>query len=396
MAGDSVIVMFNGTPYWGWKSVKTKTDFDQATGEGTVVISEQPGNPLPVKQGDSAVLIIAGVPKVTGYVHKISAGHNFTTHPITINIRDKTHDMTDSTVGPGVEFKPPVALKTMYRKTLDKMGMSDIKVIDNVGPEPFRQGGEVPVAKVDDTGHGFLDRWAQKRQVVTHPDGKGNIVIDRNQNKKSGGHLTKAFEDGIVNNVLDAQFETSDYGRHGMTGVAAQKSTNDKDYWETRPKSDEPAQAEPLSSEWGLIQDSAIRSQRRKHIRAREGIEGTTPLDAAKWQSNLSRARGYTYSAEVAGFEAAPGELWEVGKTIAVRDDHFLISDELFIKSVEFSKDWGGGAKSKISCTYKDAFTTSAQGKPTGRTSKPGFGTSSVGDFEGDFSSIDYGSFGGE
>lgn len=380
MAGDSVIVMLDGVPFDGWKKVTVSQAFDKATGECSLTISPLPGNPLPADVGSTAQVILAGRPVITGHVHEVTGSHGWGEHDIELSIRDKTQDMIDSTVGPGVEFKPPIQLKQVLDGTLKKMGLSGIKVIDKANPEQFRKGGEVPVAAIDDTGFGYADQWARKRQVVLNTDGEGNLVIDRNRKQRGPGALIKMFEDSPLNNVKKATYKNSDAGRHNETDCHAQKSTNDLDYWETRPKGDEPAQSNPLATKTGKAVDSSIRPERKLHYRARQGIEGKTPEQAAKWRTNLARARNYTYEAEVAGFEMAPGQLWWPGFIIPVRDDHFLISDELFIKEVTFTKDWDGGAVTQISLTAKDAYSESDEA-PKSRTGKAGLGTKPSGSF---------------
>lgn len=380
MAGDSVIVILDGVPFGGWKKVQITQSFDKATGEGSLTISPQPGNPLPADVGSTCQIILAGRPVLTGYVRSVQGTHGWGDHDIELTLRDKTSDMVESTVGPGLEFKPPVKLKQVAEKTLSHMGLSDIKVIDNVNPEQYRKGGEVPVAALDELGHSWLDRWAKQRQTVLNTDGKGNLVIDRNQKKRGSGGLYKLFEDSPINNVLKATYANSDHGRHNEVNCNAQKSTNDVDHWESRPKGDEPAQAEPLSTKKGTGRDSSVRPQLKLHYRGRNGIEGKTPQEAAKWRANLARARNYTYEAEVQGFEMSPGQLWWPGYIIPVRDDHFLISDELFIKEVVFEKDWSGGAKTSIHCTAKDAFSQTDEA-PKSRTSKAGLGAKPSGSY---------------
>lgn len=380
MAGDSVIVMLDGVPFTGWKKVTVSQAFDKATGECSLTISPLPGNPLPADVGSTAQVILAGRPVITGHVHEVTGSHGWGEHDIELSIRDKTQDMIDSTVGPGVEFKPPIQLKQVLDGTLKKMGLSGIKVIDKANPEPYRKGGEVPVAAIDDTGFGYADQWAKKRQVVLNTDGEGNLVIDRNRKQRGPGALIKMFEDSPLNNVKKATYKNSDSGRHNKTDCHAQKSTNDLDYWESRPKGDEPAQSNPLSTKTGTATDSGIRPERKLHYRARQGIEGKTPEQAAKWRTNLARARNYTYEAEVSGFEMAPGQLWWPGFIVPVRDDHFLISDEMFIKEVTFTKDWDGGAVTQISLTAKDAYSEIDEA-PKSRTGKAGLGTKPSGSF---------------
>lgn len=372
MAGDSVVVILNGRPYTGWEHVEVTQTFDKATGEGTLTISEQPGNPMPAKVGDTAQIILAGRPVLTGHVHEVEADHDDKSHPIKLKLRDKTQDLVDSTIGPGVEFKAPVALKKVAEGTLKKMGLG-IKVIDNASPEDFRKGGEIPVGAIDMLGHDWLDSWAKKRQVVLTTDGKGNLVIDRNKRRRLGGFLMKSFEDSSQNNIKKASYKNSDFGRHNLHSAAGQKSTTDPD-WENHDKGYAPGRAEPISNNVRTAMDSSVRPERRLHFRTGAGVEGKTPEDAAKWRANLARARKYTFNATVAGFTCQSGELWWPGFVIPVRDDHFQISDELFIKEVKFSKDWAGGATTEVHCTFGDAYSDKAEGGRS-RSGRGGLGS---------------------
>lgn len=373
MLSESMIVVANGGAYTGWTSATVSQDFDSASGECTLEITEQPGQPLPLNLNDDVQVIIGGRPVITGYVYSISGQHSFGTHTITLTIRDQTQSFIDSTVGPGVEFQPEVAVKDVLSGTLSKMGLSHIGVIDKVNPDKYKPGGEVPVAAVNDTGFNWLDKWTSKRNVLLNTDGKGNLVIDRNQEKMGPFILHKGPQDDPLNNVLEASFNNSLEGRHNQKQVAGQKSTNDLKHWEGRPKDDPPAQANPLSKNWGIAKDITVRADRKQHLRGGQGIEGKTPEDAARWRANLAQARNLTYDATVQGF-SMNGELWWPGFLVPVFDYHFQISNVMFIKGVEFKKDWQGGSKTSIKCTVKSAYSNKDPDKG-GRGSKRGLGT---------------------
>lgn len=375
----NTIVMLGGRPYEGWKQVEVTQSFDQATGNGKLVISEQPGNPLPADVGDTCQIIMGGRPVLTGHVHEVNADHDDRNHEINLTLRDKTQDLVESTIGPGVEFKAPTTLKKVAEGTLKKMGLSSIQVIDKANPEQYRKGGEMPVGAIDDFGHNWLDKWAKKRQVVLTTDGKGNLVIDRNQKRKLGGFLMKSFEDSSLNNIKRASYKNSDFGRHNDISCAGQKSQNDPD-WEDHDKGYEPGQSDPISRNVRKAIDSSVRPERKLHYRGGVGIEGKSPEDAAKWRANLARARKYTFNATVAGFTCQSGELWWPGFVIPVRDDHFLISDMLFIKEVKFTEDWDGGAVTEISCTFGDAYSDKAEAGKS-RTGKGGLGAKPSGSY---------------
>jgi prophage tail gpP-like protein len=380
---DSVIVIINGQPLAVWTKVSVNLAFGKASNVAKVTLTEKPSDPFPAQLNDKAVVIINGEPVVTGYVDDVDGSHDFGNHEINITVRDKTQDLIESTIGPKQEYKPPISLKDVASGTLKKMGLSDIKVVDNVCPEQFRPSEKVG-GSIDTFGHDFLKNWANKRQVVLGTDGKGNLTIDRNQKKRGPGMLFKSFEDSPVNNVLSAQYKNSTKKRANKHSAAGQKSQTDRD-WETKPKGVAEGQAGPMSQNIGDAFDTAMRPTRKIHYRGRQAIEGKTPKDAAAWKSNLARADGVTYEATVQGFNQVPGVLWRPGFIIPVRDDHFLLADDMFIKSVTLEKTWKGGSTTKISCTVKDAYTKDASEQPKsgGRGSKPGIGHSAAGRFNG-------------
>lgn len=380
---ETVTVIVNGAPYQGWKMVQVNQSFDNVSGDCTLTISEKRGEPLPIKVGHKVQVLMGPTPTITGHVHEVDGSQAWKTHEIILKIRDQTQDFVDSTLGPGHEYKPPIKLADMLRKGLGKMGLGKIGVIDKVNPDEFGPA-EVPVGAIDDLGHTFFDKWAGKRQVVMNTDGKGNIVIDRNKKKRGSGFLWSVFENdptSAMNNTTEVKYKKTDTGRFNTTAVAAQKSHADMKHWESRDKGDKPAQANPLSKKWGMATDTGVRPERRKHVRGSKGLNSGSPKKGAKWRSNLSKARGFQYSAKVVGFAMPGGELWWPGYIIQVRDDHWEIADELFITAVRFHKDWSKGATTEVICTYNDAFTESDSGEKS-RTAKTGAGGSDPGDYE--------------
>lgn len=382
MSGEDVVVIINGRPFAGWKKVSAKQSFEEASGEATLGISEQPGVPLPIHQGDTAQVLFAGRPVVTGFVRQISVGHEWQSHDIEVHIRDKTADMVQSTIGPNLpRFETPIALKDVLRQTLDTMGLSSIQVIDRVNPEPY-QPAEVVTSSIDDRGFTFADRWAQKRQTLLNTDGKGNLVIDRNQKRRGPGYLHKGFEDDPLNNVLKEKYQTNDLDQANTTACSGQKSTNDKKHWESQAKGEASAQADPLQKHWGRAVNTAIRPELKMFYRGQPGIEGETPEKNAAWRSSVARGRGFDYTATVQGFEAAPGSLWWPGSIIPAYSFHCELSAMLLIKEVSWTKDLDGGAITELTMAPADSYSDKAEGsKANTRTSDGGTGAAEPGTF---------------
>lgn len=370
-----VIVTCNGTPFAGWKSVTVEQSFDKAAGQCQIKFSELPPKPMPMKMGDKVQVLIDGRSVIKGHIHDFNGSLDFQSHDLNAVIRDQTQDFIDSTVGPKLRLKPPITLPDMARRTLGEMGLGHIGVIDNVGEEPFKEGEQISAA-IDDRGFAFIDKWAQKRQCLMNTDGNGNLCFDRNQKKRGPGRLVSMFEDSPYNNVQKSQFRNTDTDRHHATSVNGQKSTNDKDWFESKNKGFDPAQSNPLQKNWGTAYDTGVRPERRLHARGAKGLSGQSPKKAAKWRSSVARARGFQYTATVAGFYGAPGWLWWPGFIIPVIDPHWEIETELLIADVRFHKDWEGGEYTDVSCTVQDGFTTDSQGSAAeARTAKLGIGT---------------------
>lgn len=369
----SAIVLLNGLPFGGWEGLHVTQSFDQASGDCTLRLSPQPGVPLPIQMGDKAQVILAGKPVVTGHVHRIWGEHELQSHSIQAQIRDKTQDAIDSTVGPKLDIDPPITLQQVAQRTLGVMGLGGIKVIDKVGAEPFEQGEKVSAA-IDDRGHHFIEQWAQKRHCVLNTDGLGNLVINQNQGEMlAGAFVHFGLPDDPLNTCIKSQFGIDDFNRHNAHAVAGQKSPNDKKFWESRPKNEPLAQAKTVSNRYGVAYDKSVRPERRKHSRGGKGMQGRTPLESAKWRSNTMRAKSNEYVATVPGFTSPGGQVWWPGYLVPVYDYWWNITATLFLKEVEFSKDWPKGSITQLKFSIEDAFKDQSGRDPSsGRTGSAG------------------------
>lgn len=375
-----VTVSFNGSPYGGWKEVEITNQFDQAVGEATVQMSMTPySENFPCQLGDVATITIDGRPVVTGHVHTVSGSDDFGSHNVRINIRDKTQDLVDSTIGPKQEVKPPASLKRVCEDTLKKMKLN-IGVVDKVSPQNFNPA-EMIKGWIDDRGHNYLDRYARARQCLLTTDGKGNLVIDRNQKRLGAQALFRGREDNPANNIEKSSFEVSDAGRHNEHSAAGQKSPNDRKHWESKSKGEASAQSNPVSKNLGRGVDTSVRPERKQHYRGGIGVEGKTPEDAAKWRASVARGRGVDYTATVSGFYCN-GQLWWPGYIIPVSDSHWNLSTEMLIKSVTLRKSFDGGETTEVKLTEKNAFSNEPEAKKeTGRTGKGGIGNTPPGTY---------------
>lgn len=388
MADEATIeIIVNGAPFEGFLDIKSKHSFDKCSGELDLTISPQPGVPMPIKKGDSIIEIVGGRPVLTGDVLKVSGDDDWEKDVRVIHARDKTQSFIDSTAGVQKPLPPPVSLQQVLQHTIQGMGLN-IAVIDKVGAEPF-QNGEVPQADVTEFGHHFGDRTTRQRQALLNTDGNGSLVIDRNQGTPGPGMLFRAPPEdpaSSANNILKAKYENGDLadhhkghpGRHNLHGVSSQHSPNDRAHWEGLPKGYGPAQAPQMQKNWGIGYDGDVLPTRIRHVRAKHSLQKSKANDAAKWRANVTKGRGFNYTAVVQGFWAVPGVTWWPGFVIPVFDYKYDIEAELLIVDVEFQWTWKGRF-THLTFSYPDAFSTS-DGQSSvkgGRTASYGSGAGS-------------------
>lgn len=390
---DDIVILVNGEPAAAPLEYHSHHSFDHASGMAEIKIAPQPGVPMPIHLNDDLEILINDIPVLTGHVHEVDGDDSWEHDFRYIHGRDKTQDFIDSTVGPQDPVPSPASLQQILQRTVEGMGL-DFNVVDNAFPDPFGQG-EVPSAGIDEFGFTFAERLAQQRQVVLTTDGEGNLVLMRNTGQRGIGAIFRVLPGG-PSNIKSAKYRNTDLNRHNLHAVAAQISPNDAS-WEDEAKAFGPAQAGPISKDYGVAHDTNVRPERRKHHRAKNSLQKGKTRGAAAWRSSVAKARGFQHIVTVQGFGPSgsmsatpvpgllslPGmpitrgaSIWWPGFVIPVRDDKYEIAADLLIVDVRFSRSWGGGSTTELTLTYKDSFSVdeAAANPRDDRTSKLGVG----------------------
>ena len=379
---DDVVVVIGGDAFVGWTEIDLELSFETVSNKCTIQMSEKPTGGLPAHRGDELVVLIDGEPVITGNVNSVRVNSKWSEHKITITGTDRTQDLKRSGIGPKMDFEPPVTMQDVARRTIKNMGL-EIGVIDEIGGPPFKRG-EMVSGDIEQRGFDFLDGWAQKRQAVLNTDGKGNLKITRNLKKVGSVPLIHRV-DGVGNNVLDSSYDLTEDGQFNSNAMSVQKSPNDRKFWESRAKGDPLASADEMANQYGHATDSTIRPQLRNFYRGQQPAEGKTPDDTAAWHTNINRARGFTYNADVQGFhQGLSPSLWWPGILVPVIDDDCGLNCLVFIKDVKMKKSWAGGSITSLSCTYADAYSTQpVLSGAAARAGRFGIGSVKPGSFEG-------------
>lgn len=132
----------------------------------------------PIKINDKCRVLVNGKSVINGYIEKISINYTHDSHVISIEGRDRTCDVVDSTVDSTIIYLPPVTLVEIIKKILKVLGLTDIKVIEKYKTPPFTES-DIQSAQIGSTLFSFLDQMCKVKQVIITTDGEGNIVLDQ-------------------------------------------------------------------------------------------------------------------------------------------------------------------------------------------------------------------------
>ncbi len=300
----------------------------------------------PIKEGDRCILSIGAQKVITGHVDvaewSYSAGGQggATSHGFSVQGRSKSGDLVDSSVVPDPSSWQHKTLLTIAAQICKPYGIVPI-LSANVDPLVL-----APIARhsveIGESPGDCLGRLAQKLGVLlrTTPDGKleigrppglltaGAIVLDRGGAKIKSG--TRRSDHRQRHDLYIAFGQKQ--GSSTVLGDAAREGKQSA-------KDPRVLRYRPLV----FIQDGA-------------STTGTLRR-AAEWTRNTRAGQSERVSYTVQGWESAPGQLWEPGKTVIANDSLLRLSKKgLIVESVNFTFDKSGGSQTSIDLVNPEAF----------------------------------------
>lgn len=304
-----------------------------------------------IKCGSNVKATINGFPILSGYVEKISPSVSASDHSVSIEGRDITADLIDSTLNAGsVELVPPVTLEQIIARVQTAVG-TEIKVINEVpGLKPYGLD-ELVSYKAGDAAFSFLEKFARKRQVLLNTDGKGAIVISRNSKESAPFSIVNRRVDNGANNVLSssASYDFSERFRDYVV-VSQANLVGSSNFGE-------PDLDAVVSVKSGVVTDTEVRKGRVLNIVAEKNSSIAEALERAKWEANIRKARSLKYSVTLDGI-TIPGtpNPYQINRLVEVIDEVANISSVMLIKSASFSVS-ASSSETSLELTSPDAYT---------------------------------------
>jgi prophage tail gpP-like protein len=348
MSTQPITVEINGKSFEGWHSVTVSKSIEDFVGSFSIKLSRSLNLDFPIKQRSACVIRIEGEPVITGFVEKIEVDTAVDKDDITVSGRDRTADINDSTIILP-SLTPPFTLETVAKKTLDLLGIPNIKIINNIILTPFaQQDGNIDPGG---TAFDFIETYAKKKQVLLTTDGFGNIVFTRASKDKLNTVLT--LDRDAEPSILNSKVTYDDTKRFNLYEAVSQAQTGGN-YFDTVTQT--PQQITNIGAK---AFDNEIRRGRVYTFVPKGTTVKVDIKEKVKWEMNFRRAQSFIYSCIVQGFKPKnDNDIWRFNKLITVKDDFCQLNGIFLITSVQYTYSLNEGSKTSLKIMNQDAFTT--------------------------------------
>jgi len=348
---NKIYIEVDGVLYENLLDIRVRRDMTEFCGTFSLSATNETTNitdfsEFPIKPNSNIKIYIDEFPVMNGYVDTISVDINNDGYILSINGRDITQDILDSSLVGNVEFKNRISFKKVIERVLVNLGVTDIKVIDNVGDLNDFKTSEIISGSVDETGFDFLNKLAKKRQVLLSTNEEGNITISRAGTEDSGGELRMIVGDS-ENNVLSAINNIDSVNRFNKYSIFSQDnpSSGFGDF-------------DDVPSKLATSTDAEIRVSRQINIIPENSSNVRDCKNRATWERNFRKAKANTTACTVKDFYADTVNkiLWKNNKLVNTRIEPLGIYTDLLIKSVQFSQA-NNELITNLELVDKDAYT---------------------------------------
>lgn len=339
----------DSTEYEGFLSASVTLRLDALTNTFAFKATSADGAPLPFVGGEGCRVVVDGEAVLTGWIEIVNESHSATSHSISIQGRDLTSDLVDSTLPAINDIRGlGLTLKGMIERVLQEIE-SAVKVIDLTPIEPFSLTEDTASPDPGEGAFDFIEKYARKKQVLLTSDGDANVVITQSSGVRINASLQhiKGSDD---NNVLEADVSYDSTGLFRTYEVISSRSFS-------------PLNAAGVSDlatatdQRGGTTDVTQRFGRKLVLVAETGASSDQNLLRAEWEASIRRARSRVYSATVQGYRNQTGALWAVNTLVSVVDTYSDIDSQMLINSVVFTIDGEGGSVTALTLLPSDAYT---------------------------------------
>lgn len=339
----------------GFTEVSVSRSIDTFCGQFYIQVTATPGVEFPIKRRSKVEIKVGEVLILTGAVELISIDYSTTFHGITIQGRDNTRDVYDTTSDGTFEFNPPTDLKTIIESILSSNNINDVSVVTDVKDlDKFTEGDKV----AGELGTGLFDiieSYCRLRQVIPVSNEEGNIVLLRTESPEDAGVSLRHEPGSNNNNILSARARYDDtqrfnkYNCFGQGNVSELNEVGDTSF-------------DDIVSRGGSATDDFITDSRTYNFQSERAANNADLTQRAIWEANIRRARSASYTATVQGHEkTGKDDPWKLHQLVQVVDTFASVRATLLVNNLDFRFSLSKGSTTDIGLVVKDAYSLEAQ-----------------------------------
>jgi len=351
-----IILEVNGTEFTNFNSIEVNISLDTLSGSFRFDAFTDSVNPFPIEIDSPCRVLVDGVAIITGFIEIISVNYDTGSHNISIEGRDKTGDVIDSTLDGGVDFNGPISLQAIIEQILVKAKIPDIKVINEVDDIDDFTASEKVSGEIGITVFNLIEGYCRKRQVLITSDGDGNIVITRGSGISTEATLFNTLDTPELNNIKSASVTYDNSKRFNRYIVKSQlNSVGNKNLLSVG------VNTVTVTNSFGQSEDLDIRESRTLVMIAEKASTSGDCKKRATWQANINRSRSFSYEVTLQGHtDSTTGEIWQPNMLIQIRDVFSGLEGQFLINSVTFRLDIDDGNVVTLGIVNTDAYTLEA------------------------------------
>ncbi len=357
-----ILLRVNGEDFNNFIDMSVSNSLQALSGKFEFTATSDDQGNFPFTVGDKVQVLIKEldflVGIANGFIDTITIDYSKNTHTLRVSGRDKTEDIIDSHIK-DIELGSGFDLTAVIQAVLKFLEIKDIKIIDQVGKlDPFLTG-EIAAAAQGETGFAFMNKYAEKRQVLLSNDGDGNIVLTRVETPLRNGEILNIKDGPLTNNVKSAKVVYDHSQRFHEYSVISQANIASECIniaGEPKTKCGDDQVKDLVNRQGKSDIDDDIRITRKFVLIPSATMTIDTLTKRAQWERSLRIARTRKYHVTVQGFLSNDNLIWQTGQLVKVRDEFASINADLIVSEISYNFSVDGGSTTTLTLLPQDVY----------------------------------------
>lgn len=343
-------IRVNGQVFTQFETATLRRSIDENAGQFRFTSSNTDPADYPVKAGDNVQILINGTPRLTGFAERVSGTLSAEEHTISIEGRDNTCDLIDSTLPDAAKNVPDTATMQSLCETVIAALGANIEVRNDIGQAINIQGNDAPfgggqvAADSGKTCMSHLVSFARKQQVYLVTDGQGRLLVYRPGRVRASTDII--HERGNPNNNIKNYSVT--FAHNDRFNIYKTTSQDNFSFLD----SDE----EDSTNRSGTATDPVIRASRYLEFQAEESMTDSQSGNRAVEELNVRKARSTEYKCTLPVVAQNNQQVWDFGQLVNVKDDRAGLRGLYLVREAEYSLDVTTGTKCTLTLVPPEAY----------------------------------------